>query len=68
VRLMAPHEGQRLKAFIVPQPGADTTALRDELQRLLSSRLSAPEQPKAFDFGTLLPVNRSGKACDWPIV
>jgi len=67
VRLMAPHEGQRLKAFIVPQPGADTTALRDELQRWLSSRLSAPEQPKAFDFGMLLPVNRSGKACDWPI-
>jgi len=67
VRPMAAHEGQRLKAFIVPAPGADPAALRDELARWLSDRLSAPEQPKAFTFGTALPVNQRGKACDWPI-
>jgi long-chain acyl-CoA synthetase len=67
VRQMAAHEGQRLKAFIVPTSGADPIVLRDEIARWLSGRLSAPEQPKAFTFGTALPVNQSGKACDWPI-
>jgi long-chain acyl-CoA synthetase len=67
VRQMAAHEGQRLKAFIVPTSGADPIVLRDEMARWLSGRLSAPEQPKAFTFGTALPVNQSGKACDWPI-
>jgi long-chain acyl-CoA synthetase len=37
------------------------------MTRWLSDRLSAPEQPKAFTFGTALPINQSGKACDWPI-
>jgi long-chain acyl-CoA synthetase len=67
VRMMAAHEGQRLKAFIVPEPGADPASLRDEMTRWLSDRLSAPQQPKAFTFGTALPINQSGKACDWPI-
>jgi len=67
VRPMAAHEGQRLKAFVVSAPGADPAALPDELARWLSGRLSAPEQPKAFTFGTALPVNQRGKACDWPI-
>lgn len=67
VRQMAAHEGQRLKAFVVPAPGADPTALREEMARWLSDRLSAPEQPKSFTFGTALPVNQRGKACDWSI-
>ncbi len=67
VRLMAAHEGQRLKAFIVPEPGADPAALRDDMARWLSGRLSTPEQPKAFTFGAALPINQGGKACDWPI-
>ncbi len=67
VRPMAAHEGQRLKAFIVPAPGAELSALREDIARWLGSRLSAPEQPKAFNFGTSLPVNETGKACDWPI-
>lgn len=67
VRPMAAHEGQRLKAFIVPMTGADPAALRGEMGCWLSVRLSTPEQPKAFTFGNTLPVNQHGKACDWPI-
>jgi long-chain acyl-CoA synthetase len=67
VRPMAAHEGQRLKAFIVPAPGADPAALRDDIADWSADRLSAPERPKAFTFGTALPVNQRGKACDWPV-
>jgi long-chain acyl-CoA synthetase len=67
VRLMAAHEGQRLKAFVVPEEGVDLTTLRETLGSWLVERLSAPEQPKAFTFGTSLPVNESGKASDWPV-
>ena len=68
VRPMAPHEGQRLKAFIVPAVDADPDVLRDELARWLAGRLAAAEQPKAYTFGPALPVNPRGKACDWPMV
>lgn len=68
VRPMTAQEGQRLKAFIVPASGADPTVLRDGMARWMSGRLSAPEQPRAFTFGPALPVNPSGKACDWPII
>ena len=71
VRLMQPAEGQRLKAFIVPRAELFTTshaaALREDLARWVASRLSVPEQPKAFRFGAGLPVNAMGKACDWAV-
>lgn len=67
VRPMAPHEGQRLKAFIVPRPEADLCTLPTELAAWVASRLSAPERPKAFTLGDRLPTNPMGKASDWPI-
>ena len=67
VRLMAPAEGTRLKAFIVPVAGADLARLDADLRAWAQSRLTAPEQPRAWTFGSALPVNAQGKACDWPL-
>lgn len=67
VRLMAPEEGSRLKAFVVPAPGTDPTALRADLWRWSESRLTAPERPKAFQIGDELPRNTMGKLSDWPL-
>lgn len=67
VRRMAPHEGDRLKAFIVPAPGADPAALQAALWDWTAARLSPPETPKAFTLGEQLPVNAMGKPADWPI-
>ena len=68
VRLMRPHEGARLKAFVAPSdPSADVRSLREELTRWCDANLSVPERPKAFDFGPGLPSNGEGKSADWPV-
>lgn len=68
VRLMEPHEGVRLKAYVVPKRhDADLASFRAKLERWVEERLSAPERPRAFDFGAALPVAASGKPADWPI-
>jgi len=66
VRLMRPDEGDRLKAFIVLEPGLEpdegvTEALREQMKR----RLSHFEQPRELRFGDALPRNEMGKAADW---
>jgi 4-coumarate--CoA ligase (photoactive yellow protein activation family) len=67
VRPMAPEEGSRLKAFIVPAPGADPECLRAELWSWTEARLGAPARPKAFTLGEQLPRNAMGKLADWPL-
>ena len=67
VRLMRPDEGQRLKAFVVAQPGADVDALRADLPGWIAERLTAPERPVAWTFGPRLPRQASGKPADWII-
>jgi acyl-coenzyme A synthetase/AMP-(fatty) acid ligase len=71
VRLMAPHEGDRLKAFVVPHPRThthtDLQALYAELDAWVRTRLPAPARPRAIEFGPALPVDNRGKACDWSI-
>lgn len=67
VRLMAPHEGSRLKAFVVSAPGVDPVALRAALWSWTESRLTAPERPKSFTIGEQLPRNAMGKLSDWPL-
>lgn len=67
VRLMAPSEGARLKAFIVPRADTETHALREQLDGWLRNRLSAPEVPKSILFGSALHRNEQGKLCDWAI-
>ncbi|CAN5251629.1 hypothetical protein BH11PSE10_BH11PSE10_02670 [soil metagenome] len=69
VRPMSPHEGERLKAFVVPRQGAaaDRHALRAELDAWVRTRLPAPARPRAIEFGPALPVDSRGKACDWLI-
>lgn len=65
VRLMRPDEGRRLKAFVVPEPGADVDALRAGLPGWIAERLTAPERPAAWTFGPRLPRQASGKPADW---
>ena len=69
VRLMEPYEGDRLKAFVVPRPGADTErdALRAQLDAWVRTRLAAPARPRAIEFGPALHVDSRGKHCDWSI-
>lgn len=65
VRLMRPEEGARLKAFVVPEAGADPVRLREALTRFIGAGLPAPERPVALTFGPRLPTGALGKAADW---
>lgn len=65
VRLMAPNEGERLKAFIVTDVAG--VQLRSDLEAWCAERLQPLERPKAFNFGTELPLTSIGKPCDWAI-
>lgn len=65
VRLMRPEEGQRLKAFVVPAPGADTESLKRDLRTWLAAKLIPAEIPKSLIFGSALPVNELGKLSEW---
>lgn len=68
VRLMAAHEGSRLKAFIVPSDlAAPHEALRRTLHAHTEARLSIAERPRAFSIGLRLPVTPAGKPADWPL-
>lgn len=68
IRLMQPHEGARLKAYIVlragTRPGPD---IRRGLEEWARARLTAPELPRAYNFGDSLPRTETGKLSDWPI-
>lgn len=65
VRPMRPDEGARLKAFVVPEAGADPTALRDALSHWIQTELSAAERPTVITFGAQLPTSLMGKQSDW---
>lgn len=67
VRLMRPDEGDRLKAFILPQPdsAADPEQLIQYLHQWCATHLMDPERPRIFTLGSQLPVNAMGKDCDW---
>ncbi|MBT2339074.1 MULTISPECIES: AMP-binding protein [Pseudomonas] len=68
VRLMSVHEGDRLKAFIVPTKGhEDTARLETLLHTWCMGNLPAVERPKAFTFGSALPLNHLGKQSDWSL-
>lgn len=67
VRLMAPEEGSRLKAFIVSAPGANAEKLRAEIWTWAESRLNVPSRPKAYSFGESLPRSAMGKLTDWSL-
>jgi 4-coumarate--CoA ligase len=66
VRLMRPDEGDRLKAFVAPKnERAIRSQLRQELDAWVAERASAPERPRSFTFGSVLPTNAMGKPSDW---
>lgn len=65
VRLMRPEEGARLKAFVVPDPGADLVVLRKELDGWIDATLQAAERPTAITFGPRLPKSTMGKLAEW---
>lgn len=75
VRKMQPHEGDRLKAFIVIQH--DHQVFKDDPDRLSVERLTDDinqyihqvlpdvERPKSITLGFKLPMNEMGKLGDW---
>ena len=65
VRLMRAEEGQRLKAFVVPEAEVDGAALRDALARWISAALPVAERPTVLTFGPRLPTSPLGKPSDW---
>ncbi len=72
VRAFYGEHGVRLKAFIVPaapraQPPGAESALQAELRAYVNARLSAPERPAVYRFGTKLPRNSMGKPADWEL-
>lgn len=67
VRLMEPEEGTRLKAFIVPEHGADQRKLLAELWKWTEARLGVASRPKAYTMGDSIPRNAMGKLADWQL-
>ena len=69
VRLMAPDEGDGLKAFVVlhPRAGTDRQALCAKLDAWVRTQLPAPARPRAIEFGPIWLVDERGKACDGSI-
>lgn len=67
VRLMNPNEGERIKAFIVAKDRVPLPELRLALEAWADERLRPLERPRAYTFGTALPVNAMRKKIDWQI-
>lgn len=68
VRLMQPHEGDRLKAFVVLAPGVpDRLDVRRSIEQRLSLQVSGLEMPRSWTYGRALPVSEMGKSVDWSI-
>jgi long-chain acyl-CoA synthetase len=68
VRLMRPDEGERLKAFIVARDAARSSEqLRRDLETWIAERLQPMERPRAYTFGTAVPMGAMGKSTDWRI-
>ena len=65
VRLMNPHEGNRLKAYIVPT--LDAPDLATEIEQWSRAKLPAAQRPTSLTFGPVLPRDALGKAADWAI-
>lgn len=65
VRLMAPGEGTRLKAFVVP--AGEALGLRAEIEDWLRATLAPAQRPTSLTFGPTLPVGALGKPADWAI-
>jgi long-chain acyl-CoA synthetase len=57
----------RLKAFVVPKATAPIVGLAAQLQQWGQRHLAPAARPVHYSFGDSLPVNASGKACDWPV-
>lgn len=68
VRLMQPHEGTRLKAYIVLRDGTQATPeVLHCMEEWARARLTTCEIPRSYTFGVTLPGNELGKLSDWAI-
>jgi 4-coumarate--CoA ligase len=55
----------RLKAFLVPEEGADPAAVIAAVERRAETLLTPVERPAAFRIGGALPRDALGKLVDW---
>lgn len=58
-------EGDRLKAFVVPCPGADLLGLEDALRCMMDAQHIPAARPVRYTFRTDLPRDPTGKLTDW---
>jgi 4-coumarate--CoA ligase (photoactive yellow protein activation family) len=65
VRLMRPGEGDRLKAFVVPEAGWNERELRESLALFARTRLDDAQRPAHYAFGDDIPRGPIGKPTDW---
>lgn len=55
----------RLKAFLVPQAGAETDDLIERVAQFVAGRLRAHARPAAYRIGAALPLGAMGKTGNW---
>jgi long-chain acyl-CoA synthetase len=59
-------DGDRLKAFIVPEDNIEIdSAFRQKIQTWVQNNLPGEERPVRLTFGSKLPLNDIGKISDW---
>lgn len=61
-------DGERLKAFVVPEStsSGDMGALEQRLRRAAARTLAPPARPQRYTFGPEIPRTAMGKLADWP--
>ena len=59
--------GDRLKALLVPEPGADWKALRRDVRAWAETALPPAERPMAYTLATAVPRDSLGKETDWAL-
>ena len=67
VRLMQPHEGDRLKAYVVWRDATTETRSRPELETWVRTELTPAERPMTITSGMALPRNELGKLRNWDV-
>jgi len=67
VRPMLPEEGNRLKAWVVPEPGTEVESLRADLFAWIEANLTVPERPRDLIVADQPPLDGVGKVREWSL-
>jgi 4-coumarate--CoA ligase len=59
--------GSRLKALLVPEPGVDRQALKQDVRTWAETALPAAERPISYTLADAVPRDAMGKETDWAL-